>query len=610
MPEISSGFDVTSAEPLDKGRSRVATFSDLASIVGKYPGLKGVYVIDEDMWYRLKADGLTWEAETVGATTTYDSDNKLLVTNTTTGLPEEVPEVTWDPTNKALGIKGLLGGRIDLSDNKGSQISLKQEIKSSWTMTPNNDFKTIRQQIIDAYNVIFLIGEDFSDQGIVGKSIDGGITYTITVIPNMLFIYGIMQDNSNSGTGKYLIVGVGASDHIYISRTINNGDTWSNGVDIGVADLLLHPSGPGIVFYSGNIIFLAGNDQTAVSGTYQSVFVISTDLGVTWDTKPSLGLIAKGGSWYSYNDSGFIFGNNLSTQAIISRTDDYGDTWLDNVFNDLASISNLKFINYFNGFAVGNKDGGGFIKMTTDRGDTWDPAIPITGTNSVEDIFIGQESIIVTGRVYNSTLAAYTGTISTSLDGGYTWSTETLNDLHIIYWAQFLTTPNELLGFGFGKYDSTYYNLKNIRGGARDYNITLLRDGLTTQPVRLTNIDSPFNPTDAVNLKFFKDKLEAEISTIGGTFPDDGKEYVLMGLGTIKSWQLVVDTNGTSITQKTKLQAGAVGDWVNGSYVGATSGVITTTKGGEKFVGQDSTNNNYYLYECIVDNTWVRQQIS
>jgi hypothetical protein len=103
-------------------------------------------------------------------------------------------------------------------------------------------------------------------------------------------------------------------------------------------------------------------------------------------------------------------------------------------------------------------------------------------------------------------------------------------------------------------------------------------------------------------------------STSGGSLPvypsSDGFEYYLQVINGVGTWQKIIDANGTPLAQKNKLRAGASGDWVNGSYVGATSGAISTTKGGERFTSQDLTNNNYYKYECIVDNTWIRTQLS
>lgn len=90
----------------------------------------------------------------------------------------------------------------------------------------------------------------------------------------------------------------------------------------------------------------------------------------------------------------------------------------------------------------------------------------------------------------------------------------------------------------------------------------------------------------------------------------DGAEYYVKVINGAKSWEQITDANGTAIAEKTKLQAGAAGDWVNGSYVGATSGATTGTKGGERFTGQDVTNSNYYRYECITNNNWIRNLIS
>jgi hypothetical protein len=86
----------------------------------------------------------------------------------------------------------------------------------------------------------------------------------------------------------------------------------------------------------------------------------------------------------------------------------------------------------------------------------------------------------------------------------------------------------------------------------------------------------------------------------------DGVEYYESVTDGVKTWERVPVVSGTSVGNKTKLQAGASGDWINGSYVGATSGVTSGTFGGEKFIGQDATDTYYYNYEALQNDVWVR----
>jgi hypothetical protein len=86
----------------------------------------------------------------------------------------------------------------------------------------------------------------------------------------------------------------------------------------------------------------------------------------------------------------------------------------------------------------------------------------------------------------------------------------------------------------------------------------------------------------------------------------DGIEYYESVTDGVKTWERVPVVSGTSGGNKTKLQAGATGDWVNGSYVGATSGATSGTFGGEKFIGQDTTDTYYYNYEALQNDVWVR----
>jgi hypothetical protein len=94
------------------------------------------------------------------------------------------------------------------------------------------------------------------------------------------------------------------------------------------------------------------------------------------------------------------------------------------------------------------------------------------------------------------------------------------------------------------------------------------------------------------------------ISTVPAS---DGSEYQLTFLNGVISWVKVVDENGTSIGNKTKLQAGAASDWdVANHYVGTTSGAITGTFASEAFYGIDAVNGFYYRYEAVTDNNWYR----
>jgi hypothetical protein len=89
----------------------------------------------------------------------------------------------------------------------------------------------------------------------------------------------------------------------------------------------------------------------------------------------------------------------------------------------------------------------------------------------------------------------------------------------------------------------------------------------------------------------------------------NGYENVLIEKDGALSWEPLEPRSGTTYDNRTKLQAGAAGDWVNGKYVGATSGAITGTYGSERFSGQDATNGLYYRYEAETDNNWIRTQM-
>ena len=107
------------------------------------------------------------------------------------------------------------------------------------------------------------------------------------------------------------------------------------------------------------------------------------------------------------------------------------------------------------------------------------------------------------------------------------------------------------------------------------------------------------------------DSLAHMDDSLGISSPSsDGFEYYLKVVDGVKSWEKIIDANGTPALAKSKLQAGATSDWSNGSYAGVTSGAITGTKGGERFTGQDATNSNYYRYECVTDNNWIRTLLS
>ncbi len=86
------------------------------------------------------------------------------------------------------------------------------------------------------------------------------------------------------------------------------------------------------------------------------------------------------------------------------------------------------------------------------------------------------------------------------------------------------------------------------------------------------------------------------------TITPDGKERYESDTNATKSWQEVVIVSGTSAGNKIILQAGTPGNWVNGQF----TGVITGTKGGESFWGQDATNSLYYIYIALSDNVWYR----
>lgn len=85
----------------------------------------------------------------------------------------------------------------------------------------------------------------------------------------------------------------------------------------------------------------------------------------------------------------------------------------------------------------------------------------------------------------------------------------------------------------------------------------------------------------------------------------DAVKYYEQILNGVKTWQPLVDVNGTSLANKNKLQANGA-DWVNDFYVGGISGAITGTKGGEVFWGIQVIPANTYAYFALGDNIWYR----
>jgi photosystem II stability/assembly factor-like uncharacterized protein len=132
-------------------------------------------------------------------------------------------------------------------------------------------------------------------------------------------------------------------------------------------------------------------------------------------------------SGFAVNDSAFYCGGE---HGVLFRTFDYGQTWDTLSSGTFETINDIYFSDAENGWIIGD---GGFLKMTSDSGNTWTfVGTPLWGFNDFKS-FDFQDTLGM-----NPYLVGESGSAQFSVNGGANWwaistgTTETINRVRFL----------------------------------------------------------------------------------------------------------------------------------------------------------------------------------
>lgn len=226
-------------------------------------------------------------------------------------------------------------------------------------------------------NIVWAAGSG----GRVARTIDGGTTWTVRVVPGADSLQFRDVQGFSANDAVVLSIGNGPSSRIY--RTSDGGKTWT---------LAFRNEDPKAFFDC--LAFWDRERGFAFSDSHDGEFTLirTDDGGRTWqridpskvpDARPGEGAFAASGTCTVARPGGLgWFGTGASgVDTRVVRTTDYGATWHD-VKTPIASrttgegIASLAFLDDRHGMAFGNRLAGpdstyANVARTTDGGATW-----------------------------------------------------------------------------------------------------------------------------------------------------------------------------------------------------------------------------------------------
>lgn len=286
-----------------------------------------------------------------------------------------------------------------------------QVYSQGWTELPNfTSGELLSVEVIDSNN-IYTGGEI---QGIY-KTIDGGITWDLTNIPNLV----IDIDFPSLNTGYF--VGL---DSVY--KTSDAGNTWISifntyyAGDFKKIQFLDTVKGYILLNYGEVLKTIDGGNnwtqyQTPSDTTLCSdMYFFDENIGVVLDTTVLYKTIDGGTTWtthqittnamleafYFVDSVGYVVGYNYNTTNIVLKTTDYGVTWDSLTFIPWSgSLKDVFFLDQLVGFIITDYK----VYMTFDGGQSWEEETYMGNTFHEMD-FCNCTGFIVggNGRVYKT----------------------------------------------------------------------------------------------------------------------------------------------------------------------------------------------------------------
>lgn len=371
--------------------------------------------------------------------------------------------------------------------------------------TPMTGWALIQQQVLtNSINSINFptpeIGYATSGTGVVGKTTDGGNTWSIQTLGGSTF-YCVQFVSPTKGW-------IGGSGGM-LMRTYDGGVLWKP-VYLGLTSLTIRS-----IFFASELVGYAVG-----SGGY----VLKTiDGGNTWTNK----VVASNLTFYSVCFTTPTKGFIVSTLGTIYSTVDGGDTWTLQNSGLTTTLNSVSFVNNNTGFIVGN---GGTILKTTDGGTTWNKY----SADSIYTRYETGEVIKSSGRllrtavfysvnVINDSVLYAVGTYSSkgiiakSTDTGKTWYEMPVSGGTKFMCASFTSQGG---GYAGGNLGAIYkYNSNNNNAGLtyRWYPTDGLSNASIANPVASPLNTTKYTVTASNGSNVYTDSLTVAVSPLALT---------------------------------------------------------------------------------------------
>jgi len=248
---------------------------------------------------------------------TEDGGKKWTIKNSGTNF--DLYEIHFFDTNKGFAVG--TGNTLLLTTDGG-------EIWSKINIFGTDDSYYYRNMWFLNENIGFIIGGRSGNNGVILKTVNGGISWEELTINSFSAVYGIYFTSANKG---YFSNFEGE-----ISKTIDGGATWKK-VPSGTSNSLI-----GLYFTDEDTGYACGFDGTILK---------TSDQGETWELKPTNNDEYLTEIVFLDEYVGFAIGGDANSSTIL-KTTDKGETWSEEV-TSTSRLFGAEFLSFTTGYACG-----------------------------------------------------------------------------------------------------------------------------------------------------------------------------------------------------------------------------------------------------------------
>jgi photosystem II stability/assembly factor-like uncharacterized protein len=350
------------------------------------------------------------------------------------------------------------------------------------------------------------------DDGIILKTINGGLNWTSLYDPQMNYYHTIYFFNSLTG----FAAGFSSSTGSNIKKTTNGGINWisTNSPLLSQVYKLSFPA-----------------PATGYAATKYGVFGKTTDSGLNWNMLGPFDNFSTGGIVFTDEFTGYWVGGSYNTNEHIRKTTNGGLNWTGTEVDNIYFLNDVKFKNentlficgYFQDSSGTNYDG--LIFKSTNAGNNWDRT-DFLSVGELTEISIINDYVYVTGS---------SGKILKSTNSGISW------DIQQSCYSEYLLSI-DFINQNTG-YACSYGGIiiKTTTGG-EPIGIEPISNIIPNEFRLYQNFPNPFNPVTKIK---FSIPMSSQLDPVNIYIYDvTGREVKNYSLGNLKAGIYSIDFDG------------------------------------------------------------------